>query len=468
MGKLQLPFHSYTHRSPQVASRRLVNCYAEQAPMQAKGPLCLMRSPGVESWLTLPTGPVRGACTHAGSLYVVSGGRLYRVSSGGAYTDLGAIPGTNRVSMASNGTQLVIVTNPAGYVYDGELAQITDDAFTSRGASSVAVVDSYALFTEPNTGRWFHSDLLDAEAYDDLDFWTAEAYPDNLVSILVDHRQVFLLGSESIELWYNAGATSGSPFAREQNGVIEVGCGAAFSPAKADNTVFWFTNQRTAVRLSDLTPVRISTHALEQKWQDYARVDDAYSFVFMHEGHQCYGLTFPSAGDTFIFDIAAGEWHERRSRVSTGGDAQWRAATCTAAYGTTIVGDARSGKLGKLKSDCYTEFDEILRMEFTFPSIYAEDRRAFHHRLQIDVQSGKGLTTGQGSDPQLMLSISDDGGLTFDAVPNRSTGAIGQYRYRSTWNRLGVSSDRVYRAAVSDPVPVTVWNATLEVEGGRL
>jgi hypothetical protein len=47
-------------------------------------------------------------------------------------------------------------------------------------------------------------------------------------------------------------------------------------------------------------------------------------------------------------------------------------------------------------------------------------------------------------------------------------GQIGQYRYRSIWNRLGSSDDRVYKAAVSDPVAVTVVDSQLEIEGGRL
>jgi len=45
---------------------------------------------------------------------------------------------------------------------------------------------------------------------------------------------------------------------------------------------------------------------------------------------------------------------------------------------------------------------------------------------------------------------------------------IGDYRKRVVWHRLGSSRDRVYRMAVTDPVPVIVYDTQLQAEGGRL
>ena len=79
-----------------------------------------------------------------------------------------------------------------------------------------------------------------------------------------------------------------------------------------------------------------------------------------------------------------------------------------------------------------------------------------------------GLTTGQGSDPKVMLEKSDDGGLTWDALPDRPWGKRGQTERRAVWYSLGSARERVYRASVSDPVPVRVVDTLVEVEGGRL
>ena len=70
--------------------------------------------------------------------------------------------------------------------------------------------------------------------------------------------------------------------------------------------------------------------------------------------------------------------------------------------------------------------------------------------------------------PEIMLAISDDGGQTFRNLPNRKLGRIGRYDWRAFWVGLGSARQRVYRAAVSDPVKVVVSDTVLDVDGGRL
>jgi hypothetical protein len=86
----------------------------------------------------------------------------------------------------------------------------------------------------------------------------------------------------------------------------------------------------------------------------------------------------------------------------------------------------------------------------------------------VVLEVGVGLTSGQGSAPEIMLDISDDGGRTFMSMPNRSIGAIGKYRTRVTWHGLGSTDSphgRVFRLAISDPVEVAVMDAILDYHG---
>lgn len=468
MTRLVLPFHSYEHRARQVASRRLVNCYAEQAPAMAKAPVALLRAPGVRAWTTLPYGPARALATHRGQLYALSGNQLCRIDRQGTVAQLGTVTGTGDVTMVSNANQLVIVATPNGYVYDGTLSQITDTDFTGRGAVDVATVDSFALYVEPNSGTFFASDFAAANVIGGLSWGVAEGAPDDLVGILTDHRQIFLFGHESVEIWYSSGGDADFPFLREPNGFIEVGCGAPRAKSKADNAVFWIDQHRVARRLVDYAPVRVSTHGVEQQWESFDTIEDATAFAFVYEGHWFWCIQFPTAGRTFILDLATNEWHERVSRMPDGHDGAWRAGCHANCYGYDIVCDTETAALGIIDSQVFTEWGNTLRMEWTYPNVYADGRRAFHRRLQIDFQAGVGLTTGQGQEPEVLLYSSDDGGMTFQAVPNRNVGAIGRYTKRAVWHRLGSSPDRVYRAAVSDPVAVAVWDTQLEVEGGRL
>jgi hypothetical protein len=107
-------------------------------------------------------------------------------------------------------------------------------------------------------------------------------------------------------------------------------------------------------------------------------------------------------------------------------------------------------------------------MEWTYQPIYAESRLAFHDRLEIVLETGVGLVTGQGSDPQMMLDYSNDGGQTWTALPTKDIGAIGRYDTRVVWSRLGSARQRVYRASVSDPIPVNLTDTQVEVREGGL
>ena len=352
--KLPLPVGTYRLSSAPASARRLVNCYAEYAQPDGKGPVILYRAPGIKSFADVGTGPIRGAAKFQGQRYCVSGTALYRISAGGLGTLIGTIPGSGRVRMASNVSALVIVAEPDAYVWDGStLAQITDTDFTARGAGSVDFLDNYLLFREPGSGRFFCSDLSSATSYDSLNFATAEAAPDNLVGLIVDHREIILGGEDSIEIWCNAGS-SGFPFARTGNGYIEQGVAAGDSMAKADQSVLWLANDLTVRRLDGATAARISNHSIEQIIRSLPHVDDAFAQVYTLNGHICYVLTFPSADRTLVFDLTTREWYERDSYQM----GRWRANAILTVGSQLLVGDCESGKVGLLNPDTYAEWTD--------------------------------------------------------------------------------------------------------------
>lgn len=467
--RLQLPVHSYQHTSRPVGCERLVNCFAEVAPPEGKAPTALLRSPGTVSY-NAGAAIGRGAFNWNETLYVVEGTHLYSISSGGLSggsidkINWGTIDGSNRVSFGVTPTQLVICASPNAYVFDGTtVTQITDADYTSRGGAQVVSIDGYVVFREPNTGRFFASDLNNASSYNALSFATAEGYPDNIIGMIVDHRQIVLGGSQSIELWSNVG-TSPFPFARDANGFIEIGCAAGDSFAKADNSIFWLANDLTVRRLAGYTPQRVSQHGVELAIGSYDTVSDAFGFGYTQNGHIFYVLTFPTEGHTWVLDVTTGEWHERES---FGAD-YWKPICAVPVYNKIFVQHSSTGNIGYLDTDTYTEMSDgggagTLRSEWTYGSVYDSGRRTFHSNLSVLVETGVGLTSGQGSDPEIMLDVSDDGGRTWRAMTNKKMGEIGQYRKRVQWPRLGSSRDRVYRNAVSDPVKVTVSDAQLEV-----
>ena len=432
-----LPIHSYQRAD---VGSRLINCYAEQSPVNAKGPVALVGAPGVTNWVTVGVGPIRGMTAFNDVLHVVSGGELYSVTSSGVATKLGDIPGSRNVLMASNRTQLVIVSDSATYVYDGTLAQITDPDYL--GATGIGFLDGFLLFIEPNSDRFYSSDLNDATSYDALNFATAEGAPDKLVGIIVDHQQIILAGKETTEIWWNAGLT-GFPFERTPQGVIETGCAAGLSLAKADNSVFWLDDDLIVRALRDLTPTRVSQHGVEEAIAGYSRVDDARAFTFTEGGHIFYVLTFPTAQATWVYDITTQEWHERQSLGRT----RWLVDHYARANNQHIVAKLDSNQLGIMSADVYTEFGEELPMIWSYPNVYASGLNQSHRMVELIARRGVG---GSVLDPQVTLDISDDGGRTFRTISTRTLGKVGEYRARARWLRLGRSRDRVYRMRLSD------------------
>lgn len=100
------------------------------------------------------------------------------------------------------------------------------------------------------------------------------------------------------------------------------------------------------------------------------------------------------------------------------------------------------------------------------PSIHDEDRWLFHQAFQIDLETGVGLVDGQGSDPQVMLRWSDDGGQTWSHEAWTSAGRMGEYTRRALWRRLGRSRDRVYETVVAEPVRWAFLSGILTIEPG--
>lgn len=452
----------------------MVNLFPEIVPEGGKEPAFLQRAPGLTTLLTLGDGTsaVRGLWTFGGNLYAVCGDKLYKIDSAYTVVELGTIANTGPVSMADNGTQLFIAANGPGYIYNTStdvFAPITDPDFA--GAVTVSYLDGYFVYNEPNSQRIWVTQLLDGTAVDPLDFASSEGDPDNVVAIIADHRELWVYGVNSVEVWYNSGAAD-FPLQRIQGAFNEIGCAAPYSVAKMDNGLFWLAKdargQGMVYRANGYTGQRISTHAVEWQIQQYANMSDAIAYTYQQDGHTFYVLVFPSANTTWVYDVATQAWHERAG-WDNGAFTRHR-GNCQAFFqGQTILGDFENGKLYVLDLNVYADDDKPqrwLRSWRALPPGVNDLKRTAQHTLQLDCQTGVGLATGQGSVPAVMLRWSDDGGHTWSFEHWRQMGGIGQFGYRTLWRRLGMTEklrDRVYEVSGTDPVKIIIVGAQLGV-----
>lgn len=495
---------SYVARSVNAADSRMVNLFPEIVPEGGKEPAYLQRCPGITLLTTLPYGPVRGLWTFNGLAYAVAGSRLYQIDTNWNYVEKGAVGGVGAVSMVDNGTQLFIACNGISYIYNSltdQFAQITDIDFP--GAVSVGYIDGYFVFNEPNSQKIWVTALLDGLSIDPLDFASAEGSPDKLVSLIVDHKEIWLFGQNSVEVWYDAGGPD-FPLAPIQGAFNEIGCIAPYSVAKLDNGVFWLgadaRGRGIVYRSEGYTGKRVSTHAVEWQIQLYDNMSDAVGYTYQQDGHSFYVLNFPTANTTWVYDVSTQVWHERAS---------WQNNTFTRHRGDCqmsfnnkiVIGDYQNGNLYAFDLANYTDNNETqkwLRSWRALPTGQNDLKRTTQHSLQLDCETGVGLngyaygqvpeedvkdragdiiftradtpvvsalsSWTQGADPQVMLRWSDDGGHTWSNEHWKSMGKIGRYGYRTIWRRLGMTlkiRDRVYELSGTDPVKIAIMGAEL-------
>lgn len=423
-------------RSKKWGGARLVNCFAEKADGDKREDFAVMPTPGLDVWATVGSGPRRGSQAVAGVLYVVSGIGLYSVTSTGDSTLLGAIPGSGPVRMAANYTELAIAADGRGYVYSGG-ALYTPLPFD---VSDVVYADGYMLWVVKDSEQFFISGLDDALSYDAADIASVEGFPDNIVGVVNDHREIQFYGGQSTEIFYNSG-NAGFPFERQGNAFIERGCFDRDSIVKIDNTVSFVGNDRIVYSLSGYQPQRISTHAIEHFLTDatYAR-----AFVYTLEGHKFYCLEVDAG--TFLFDHATGAWHQRQSWDSN----WWRVNGAEIAYGLTLLFDRVSGAIYVPNLDGLTEAGDIIAIDIYLPTIEAGRERKTMYSFEADCETGVG--NSDVPDPQVMLTYSDDGGERWSNEMWRSLGEVGQYRHRAVWRKLGQFRTRQMRIRITDAV----------------
>lgn len=466
---------SYKLNSVNVDCQRCINLYPELDEIgtgKEKEVAALVPTPGLGLLANIGAGPIR--CSYRatnGILYIVSKDKLYSVNSAWSSTLLGSLSTTSgQVSISDNGLQLILVDGPYGYFYDfTTLAynQITDPAFP--GATQVTFQDGYFIFIKPNSGQFFISGL-NAVTFDALDIASSEGSPDNIVATVSDHRDLWMFNEQTVEVFYDSGAAL-FPFERVQGAYIEVGCAAAFSVAKMNNTVIWLGKDERGTGIvymaAGYQPTRISTHAVEQAIQKYGDISDAVAYTYQENGHYFYVLNFTNANTSWVFDSSTKLWHER-IYYNQGAPERHRANSHAFAYSTHVVGDYQNGNLYQLSTDFKDDNGNALIRKRAAPHITDGLTRLSHHSFQLDIETGTGLDgIGQGTDPQAMLRWSDDGGHTWSNEKWVSIGKIGQTKARAIWRRLGMSRDRVYEVSVSDPVKVTFIGAELNIEKAR-
>lgn len=343
----------------------------------------------------------------------------------------------------------------------------TDSA--SIGASFVTFVDGAFYALDPSTSNLYVSAPEDGSTWDPADVIQRTDNPDKWNALLLSHGELWLLGSQTGSVYYDAGA-SDFPFLPNPSGKVQYGILAPHTAQLLDGDAMWLAQNALGglivVKAQGYIPQRVSTHAMEYAWSQYTTVSDADAFTYQEQGHSFYALNFPTANATWVYDATTGLWHQRGLwDGNTFGVMDVR--THTYAQGVHLVGSRSTGVIWQMTSDVFTDTDgNGMVRQRRAPHVCDELKRIIYDRFQLDMEIGVGLATGQGSAPLVMLRWSDDGGQSWSNVHTASVGRVGEFKTRVIWRKLGIARDRVFEVTDSDPIPSRYIDAYLEYRVG--
>ena len=434
---------SYATKSKLFSSQRWVNMYYSPAQGAA---LSDGMAVGVEGVSQVATAgdfryPSRGCLVMDGIPYRVQGGTLQRQNADDTLTNLGVIAGEERVSLATNGTQLMVVNELGnGYIYDKDtslLTAISSTAFTGDNGKPLSVCYASGYFVCPTDEKKFIGSAIDdGLSWNALDFSRADGDPDKIVSDLSFRGQLYMLGETTTEGFQNVG---GADFPWAKNGIL-INKGLSFRHAVVvtsdaffwlgagvgETPAIWFSTGQDAKKVStDAEDFFIRGELTKEG------IENTFAFSYSLDGSYFVGFTFPSK--TIVFNITSQRWFERESLID-GLAYRWRANCLCQAYGSIYIGDFKDGRIGKLDDSLFTEYDGLLVSKWIGQPFYNSGKPIFIISVKVTCEAGVG--NALSTDPKIRLAFSTDG-RTEGYERERSLGKVGEYHRITKWNRCG-------------------------------
>jgi len=438
-----------SYYASKVDTQRSINLYPEAVESGSRPPV-LRGTPGTDLWHTAPKSPIRALWSgdDGTRCFVVAGDTLYEVDSFGTFSSRGAVGNdSNPAEIYVNGTQLLCISAGQAYISNG-------GAVSSVGmptATSGGFIDGYFLAARPDSRQFDISEINDGTTWDALEYAIKEAYPDHIKRLFVDHSDVWLFGTESIEVWRNTG-NADFPFQRDPGAFIMKGLKAKYSTVRlAGGVAFLGGDSRgstVAYHAVGFQPKRVSTHAIETMWKSYNDTTNAVSFAYSDNGHDFWVIQFPNEG-TWVYDATTQIWHER-SFWDGSDHARWKPQYHCEAFGKHLVGDYGSGKIFEMGGEIMDDDGTVIKRLRAAPDVNQDGRPIFYDQFQLDLLTGAGTLSAT-------LEYTDDG-ATWKTRDTLSPAYL-DFGARVIWRRLGRSRNRAWRVQIESSGLVVITDA---------
>jgi len=464
--------NSISGESQVITAQRRLNCYLENREDGDKTKIAILGTPGLAAVFAIGSNvnlPMRALAGDANYLYACVGSSFLQCNAvTGATLNSGAIgPGTSLCSMAVSPTQVVITDGITGYVFNIATQVYTTltsgSTWPAVGSRTVTYVSGFFVAEQPGTQAFWVSNAFDGSTWNALATASAASTGDTILAVDNLSGNLIIFMGQAMEYWQNVG-NSPQPFQPVLSAFNQWGLGAIFSRAHVDQSLLFLavnTNGTAqVVKANYYSVTAISTPDLETIINSFSTFSDAVALTYQVGKHPMYQLTFPTANRSFLYDNSTGIWSE----VQTGNvmARHWGNLSAWAA-GNNYVSDYASNQIYKMSPTSYTDNGQTIIRQVITRHVLSQFNRVRISLLYLDMETGVGLQTGQGSNPQIMLKSSKDNGRTWSAERWAPLGKIGMYLWRVIWRRFGSARDYVFSITLSDPVKFVITQGAIKL-----
>lgn len=394
-----------------------------------------------------------------GALFAVAGTTLYRFSASWSATAIGTISGSDTVLFDGLREKLLIVADGKLYTYDGTLLTQATDTDLSSDLYTLAVLGQRALTSPRDTDQIEWSSVLDALDWPSDAFTTSEIQPDAVEALVVVGDELYALNRATTQVYRAIGGADADSFDTFAGALVNKGCAARDTAQRVDAALFWLGDDRCLYRAAGADAQRIANRDMEAALAEMTAEQIAMckAWVYTDGSKIFYVLRPPVGGRAWAFDVAEETWSERTTWAL---DA-FRASFYAYANDRHVVAGPDDDGVYTMDMDYFQDggepLERVVMLHIPAPN------NAVIASIGLDVKTFGQTVSGQGSDPEIMVTFYRDGGsvesVTQGLERQVKLGTLGQHGKRPTVWRFGqcAADGFLLKLRWTDPVGAAVY-----------
>lgn len=275
---------------------------------------------------------------------------------------------------------------------------------------------------------------------DDGGFFTAEARPDNVVAIAENTNEIFVWGTDNVQVFVPDSSLIFAPAATREFGTC-----APYSIIKKDQEFFWLDQYRRFV-YSDGRTFQNIEKPIKKQLDALTNPSDCFGYRVIIGGDECFVWSFIQDQVTFVYKVGAG-WSIWAGWDST--QSQFSKLNVLSHHirrdgGVNVIG-TYDGKVGKFDLDTPDDLGELIVAQTVSGfKDRGTDNRKFCRSIKISGRRGSTDTESLGR-----LEWRDSPG-PWNGPLYMDFGAVGDYSIVKEFRSLGTYNRRQWRFVFSD------------------